>query len=76
MKKDIAETLCNMYELRTHPEIVRYLHAAAGLPTKIIWLKAIKKSFFTSWPGLTAAVVKKHFPESEETQKGHMRKMK
>jgi len=39
-------------------------------------LKAIKKGFFTSWPGLTAAAVKKNFPESEETQKGHMRKMK
>ena len=35
-----------------------------------------QKGFFTSRPGLTATAVKRHLPESEETQKGHMRKMK
>jgi hypothetical protein len=29
--------------------------------------------FLTSWPGLTVNAINKHFPESVETQKGHMR---
>ena len=28
------------------------------------------------WPGLTPDIVEKHFPESEETQKGHTKKQK
>ena len=32
----------NVYELKTQPELVRYYHAAAGFPTKPLWLKAIK----------------------------------
>ena len=52
------------------------MHAAAGFPTKRTWLKAIKKDFCSSWPGLIARAVEKYFPESEETQKGHMRSVK
>ena len=56
--------------------MIRYLHTAAGFPTRTTWLKAIEKGFLTSWPGLTATAVERHFPESEDTQKGYMRKMK
>ena len=66
-KTNQDEFMCNLYELRKRPEIVRFLHAAAGFPTKHTWLKAIKKGFYNSWPGLTERVVEKHFPESEET---------
>jgi hypothetical protein len=37
-------------------------------------MKAIKRGFFASWPGLTEKAVNQNFPESEETQRGHMRK--
>ena len=68
--------MCNFFELRKQPEIVRFLHAAAGFPTKRTWLKVIKKGFHSSWPGLTARAAEKYFPEAEETQKGHMRSVK
>ncbi len=68
------EAVFNVYELKTQPELVRYHHAAAGFPTKPTWLKAIKNKQFASWPGLTAEAVTKHFPESDETHKGHGRK--
>ena len=71
-----TEAVHNVYELKKQPEIVRYLHAAAGFPTKATWLRAIKLGFYASWPGLSAKAVYKHFPESEETQKVHMRKTK
>ena len=66
-----TDAVFNVYELKTQPELVRYHHAAAGFPTKPTWLKAIKNKQFASWPGLTADAVIKHFPESEETYKGH-----
>jgi hypothetical protein len=53
---------------------VRYHPASAGSPTKPTWLAAIKNKHFTSWPGLTLDTARKHFPDSEETHKGHGRK--
>jgi hypothetical protein len=52
-------------------ELICYLHAAAGFPTKPTWLAAIKNKQLASWPGLTAKAIPKHYPESEETIKGH-----
>ena len=72
----IIEAINNVYELKTQPELVRYLHACAGFPTKPSWIKAIKNGQYASWPGLTVKAVAKHFPESEETMKGHGRKTK
>ena len=69
-----TEAIFNVYELKKQPEIVRYCHAAAGFPTKPPWLRAINNGHYMSWPGLTGAIVQKHFPESEETLKGHARK--
>jgi len=70
---DTKEAVHNVYELKTKPEMIRYYHAAAGFPTKRTWLSAIKCGNFVSWPGLTVDAARKHFPESEETQKDHMR---
>ncbi len=65
-----------MYKLKTQPELVRYYHAAVGFPTKTSWLKASINKQYASWPGLTWEVVNKHFLESEETLKGHGRKIR
>jgi hypothetical protein len=69
-----ADTIHNVYEFKTQPELVQYYHAATGFPTKPTWLKAIKNMNFASWPGLTADGVNRHYPDSEETPKGHVRK--
>ena len=68
------EAIHNVYELKTSPELIRYLHAAAGFPTKPQWITAIKNKQYASWPGLSVDAVRRHFPESEETHKGHGRK--
>jgi hypothetical protein len=65
-----------MYKLKTQPDLVRYLHAAAGFPTKPTWIAAIKNKQYVSWPGLTVKAVAKHFPESNKTTKGHGRKVR
>ncbi len=70
------ETAASAYSLPSISQTVRYLHAAAGFPTKDSWIKAINNGNYKTWPGITAHVVSKHFPESVETQKGHMKKQR
>jgi hypothetical protein len=70
------EVASNVYDLPSTERVIRYLHAAAGFPTKSTWLKAIKSGFFATWPMINVKNVAKHFPESEETQKGHMRQIR
>ena len=67
------EVINNVYELPTIEPAIRYLHSAAGFPAKATWLKAIRKGSYLSWPLVNVNNVSKYFPESKETQKGHMK---
>ena len=42
-----SETIANLYQLKTKPEVIRYLHAAAGFPTKATWYNAVKMVIIT-----------------------------
>ena len=68
-----GETINNMYELPSLARAVQYLHAATGFSTKAVWIKSIRNVHYFTWPLLTIHNANKHFPESEEIQKGHMR---
>ena len=70
-----TNTINNVYKLPSIERAVRYLHGAAGFPTKTTWLKAICSGIFVSWPLINIKHVNKYFPKSEETQKGHMRNL-
>jgi hypothetical protein len=70
------EAASNVYSLPSIPQAIKYLHAAAGFPMKDTWVKAIKNGNYVSWPGLTVDMVNKHFPESIETEQGHMKKQR
>ena len=67
------EAIKNVYELPSTELTIRYLHGAAGFPTKETWLKSIRKGNYQSWPLVNSKNVNNIFPESEDTQKGHMR---
>jgi hypothetical protein len=67
------EYLHNAYELPSVEPTIRYLHGVVGFPTRASWLKAICKVNYLSWPLINVKNVSKYFPESKETQKGHMR---
>ena len=54
--------------------MMKFLHTAAGFPMKETWYKAVKASNYVTWPGLMPEAVNKHFPESDETTLGHMKK--
>ena len=67
-----TDTIGNVYELPSIDQTIQYLHVAAGFPTKTTWLKAIRKGNYSTWPLVAVKNVTKHFPESEETEQGHM----
>jgi hypothetical protein len=64
----------NVYSLPLMKQSIRYLHTAAGFPVEDTWIDAINVGNFNTWPGLSATAVTCHFPELDETQKGHMKK--
>ena len=68
-----SEAINNVCELPSIEPAIRYLHHEAGFPTKATWLKAIRNGSYLSWPLVNIKNINKYFPESEETQKGHMR---
>jgi hypothetical protein len=53
----------SVYECTNKRDLVRFLHAAAFSPVQDTWLKAIWAGHFTTWPGLTEDLVRKHLPK-------------
>ncbi len=66
----------NVYSLPLIEQSIRYLHAAAGYPPEEAWTNTINTGNYFTWPGLTATAVRWHFPELDETQKGHTKKQR
>jgi hypothetical protein len=62
----------SQYEVKAIPNLIRFLHAAAGYPVIKTWLKAIEKNYYIGWPGLTTKRVRKYLLPSEHTAKGHL----
>ena len=50
-----------------------WYHAAAGWLKKETFLDAICKVNYATWLGLTVKMMSRHYPESIETKKGHMK---
>ena len=67
-----GEVINHVYELPNMDPSIPYLHSAAGFPTKPTWLKATRKGRFLSWPLVNMKNVNQCFPNSKETQRGHM----
>ncbi len=61
-----------MYKLPSIERMVQYLHAAAGHLPEDTWAKAVGRGNYNLWPLIDTKNVRKYFPESEETQLGHM----
>ena len=70
--KTVLLSAFSAYDLPSVEALVRLFHATAGYPLKSTWLRAIKKGYFDSWPGLTYANVNKYCPLAIETMRGHL----
>jgi hypothetical protein len=60
------------YHAQNKSGLVRFLHGAAGFPVPSTWAAAVEAGHYTTWPGLTVALINKHLPKSEATIKGHL----
>jgi hypothetical protein len=50
-----------------------YYHALAGFPVKETLMDAVCAGNYVMWLGLTTTLISKHFLDSKEMQKGHMK---
>ena len=66
------EVANNVYNLPSTEQGIKWMHAVCGYPVKSTWLKAIAAGNFIGWPLLTVQNVKKYYPETVETPKGHL----
>ena len=62
----------SVYDLPSTEQAIKWMHATCGYPVKSTWLKAIKAGNYVGWPLLNERNVKKYYPETTETPKGHM----
>ena len=69
---DVAEEAMNMYDLPLTCEVIQFMHAALGFPTKATLLAMARNGNPVTFPGLTVENINRYFPESDETQKDHM----
>ena len=63
----------HVYDMRTKVDLATYLHLCAWSPVPDIWIKGIEDNFFSTWPGLTSQLVKKHLPNSIHSAQGHLK---
>ena len=70
--KTVLQQANSVYDLPSTEQAVKWLHAVCGYPVKSTWLKAIKAGNFIGWPLLTEHNVKKYYPETCKTPKGHL----
>ena len=66
----------SVYAIKRLGEIIQYLHQSCCSPVQSTWIKAIDAGYFTTWPNLTAELVRKHLPKSVATEKGHLRQQR
>jgi hypothetical protein len=69
----IKSAALNAYAMTTKRDLILYLHRAAFSPVVSTWTEAINAGFFTTWPGLTSDLVRKHLPKFLATAKGHLK---
>ena len=55
-----SEAVTNNFMTTYKPELAQYLHGEIFIPTTSILIKAIKKGFLKTWPGLTEKLIKRH----------------
>ena len=62
----------SVYDLPSIEQAIKWMHAVCGYPVKSTWLRAVKAGNFVGWPLLTEKNVNKYYPDTDETQKGHL----
>ena len=67
------EAIAHYFELPLTEKTIAYFHSCVDFPVKETWIKTIRAGNYCTWLGLSVKAVAKYFPESDETQQGHMK---
>ena len=67
------EAISHVFELPSTEKTIAYYHAAAGFPTQDTWITAVRAGNYNTWPGLSVKAIRKDYPETDKTPKGHMK---
>lgn len=62
----------SLYITRNQAETVQFFHACLGSPADSTYIAAATKGYLDSFPGLTAAIIRKYPPNSLASAKGHL----
>lgn len=62
----------SVYDLLSVEEAVKWMQAVYGYPVKLTWLKEISAGNIDGWPIINKNNVKKYYPETDKTSKGHL----
>ncbi len=65
-----------MYNISSTEQVLKYLNTAMEFPTKVTMLNAVCKNWLVGWSGLTVESITKFFPESDKTQKSHVKQQR
>ena len=55
-----TKTVKDLIDTETVKDLINFIHACAFSPSIRTWRKAIKKGYFTTWPGLSDASLLRH----------------
>jgi hypothetical protein len=67
------ETTNVIFDLPSARQTLLWYHAAAGFPTKETISDAVHPGNYSTWPGLTAKMIHRHFFDSNKTIRGHLK---
>jgi hypothetical protein len=62
-----------IFDLPKTKKSLLYHHALVGFPPKETFLAAVRAGNYATWTGLTTTFILKHFPDLDETKKGHIK---
>ena len=65
----------HVYECRSKQNLDIYYHLTLFSPPVSTWVKATKKNYFSTCPGLTEDLVLRYVPKSEFNSYGHLRQL-
>ena len=71
-KNEKSTSQMQLYQQKNLQEHIKYLHQCAFSPTTRLWIQAVKKGHFKTWPGVTVDVIQRYLPKSETTMLGHL----
>jgi hypothetical protein len=68
-----SETINVIFDLPSTRQTLLWYHTAVGFPTKETFSNAVCAGNYSTWPGLTTKMIHRHFPNSNETVRGHLK---